>query len=297
MTEPLEIQPPSLARLDAEVERLKIRRDSRPAPVAVVSVADAIPDALAAIARMEEKHRAFRESIRPQFESAPQTVSCEAHPLASRSIAFEETMLRSFQRAAFTPAYAPCPECHTAHSRAAQRRFWARRGVPERVLEATLSNFTADSPEKSEALRQVCAWNKSNGVFLVLLGTTGTGKGHLAAGCLKAQGNGRFITHPDLLSDLRASYSLHTTESVLDDLQEAEMLVLDEFGLSPGGKDEEPFLYQVLAHRYDRRKPTIITTNLEAAKLREAIGYRLLDRIQEDCVSVGCWWASYRTGK
>jgi DNA replication protein DnaC len=165
------------------------------------------------------------------------------------------------------------------------------------VIDSTLSNFRADTEERVAALGKVTDWIRRNGVFLLLTGTTGTGKGHLGSGCLKAQGNGLFITHLDMLSDLRASYTLSTTPSLIKSWQEAEMLVLDEFGLSTGGKDEEPMLYQVLANRYENRRPTIITSNLELTQFREAIGFRLLDRMQEDCTTVICRWPSWRTGK
>ncbi|WP_272941129.1 ATP-binding protein [Chthoniobacter flavus] len=115
----------------------------------------------------------------------------------------------------------------------------------------------------------------------MLLGRSGAGKGYLATAALKWNGSGIFLKHPDMLMDLRASYDAGRTQELITRWQDCEMLVLDEFGLSGGGRDEEPMLYQVLADRYDHRRPTIITSNLEIGALREVLGFRLLNRLGE----------------
>lgn len=263
----------------------------------ILSIADAMPDVLSSLARMQEKAAEFFAEVRPQFEAAPETKACEHHPLAIRPKVFDETCQRTRMEGRFVVAYAPCPECADARTKERHRAFWTRRGVPGRVIDSTLSNFEADTAERRKAMAEVLAWNKRNGNFLVLRGTTGTGKGHMAAACLKAQGDGLFITHADMLADLRASYTLKNTRELLESWQAAAMFVLDEFGLSPGGNDEEPMLYQVLAKRYEDHRPTIITTNLDRDTFRQKIGFRLIDRIGEDCTIVVCEWDSYRRPK
>lgn len=289
------------ADLEAEVERIRARREAVTAsptvPEGVSNVASAMPEIVAKMERARAHWLAFCDSVRPQFDALPETKSCQHHPAVARPKLFEDTCQQTRVNGSFTPAWAPCPECTSEAARSKVRAFWSRRGVPGRILEATLSNFDTDTEERVDALGKVIGWTKANGAFLLLVGTPGTGKGHLAVGCLKAQGNGLFITHGDMLSDLRASYTLHTTKDLTATWQEAEMLVLDEFGLSPGGKDEEPMLYQVLAKRYEERRPTVITSNLALDDFRTAIGYRLLDRISEQCQTVICRWPSRRTGK
>ena len=266
-------------------------------PSRVLNIAEVMPEMIAAMERQKNKWAAFCASLRPQFEALPESKACKEHPLILRPKLFEETCQKSRLAGEFKPAWAPCRECQRAEARARQRAFWAKRGVPGRVLEATLANFRTDTEARVRALARVTAWIRRHGVFLLLTGTAGTGKGHLAAGCLKAQGNGLFITHADMLADLRASYTLETTPALIASWREAELLVIDEFGLSSGGRDEEPMLYQVLSARYEHRRPTIITSNLEVPALREAVGFRLLDRMREDCVMVVCRWASWRTGR
>lgn len=297
--------------LDAEVEARKARlakeghageierRDSLVPtdPDGVLPIAEVMPDALAVFERMAQKAEQFFDEMRPQVAAAPQAIPCQEHPETLRSIDFDLSCRESRESGRFVAAYAPCAVCVALEAKARQRAFWSRRGVPERVLDATFANFRTDTPEKGEAVGKVREWTKRRGNFLLLIGTTGTGKGHLASAALKAGGAGLWIEHVNMLADLRASYTLHTTSELIVTWQEAEMFVLDEFGLSPGGKDEEPLLYQVLAARYDKRRPTIITSNMEKSALREAIGFRLLDRIREDVVEISMKWPSYRTAR
>lgn len=273
-------------------ERVTLPRDD-----GQFQIADVMGEQIEVMRRMRDKWAAFCEQMRPQFEALPEAKACKTHPSVMRPKLFEETCQRSRIEGEFRAVWAPCGECRDNEARARQRAFWGKRGVPARVMDSTLANFKADTEERVSALGKVTDWIRRGGIFLLLTGTTGTGKGHLASGCLKAQGNGLWITHADMLGDLRASYTLHTTQSLIAEWQEAEMFVLDEFGLSPGGKDEEPMLYQVLASRYENRRPTIITSNLPLEELRAAIGFRLLDRMQENCTTVVCKWASWRTAK
>lgn len=292
----------SLENLNAEVERRQARGVTVAEPIirtpdTAFSVASVMPEMIASMERQRAKWAAFCEETRPTFDAAPETKACAQHPSVRRPKLFEETCQKSRMEGEFRAVYAPCPDCTGEEARTRQRAFWRKRGVPERVVDATLANFAADTDEKVLARGKVCDWIKRTGNFLLLRGTTGTGKGHLASGCLKAWGNGLWLTQADMLADLRASYTLHTTASLIETWREAELFVLDEFGLSPGGGDEETMLYQVLADRYDKHRPTIITTNLDGEQFRAAIGYRLLDRIGEDCAVVVCSWESHRRAK
>lgn len=261
----------------------------------VIAIAEVMPEVLSAFERMQQKAAQFFEEMKPKVAAAPGAIACPNHPETLRAIDFDASCRETREAGYFVAAYAPCPVCLATVANEQKRAFWARRGVPERVLDATFANFEADTDEKRCAVTACRSWVRRRGNFLLLIGTAGTGKGHLAASALKASGAGLWIEHVNMLADLRASYTLHTTADLIAKWQEAEMFVLDEFGLSPGGKDEEPLLYQVLADRYDKRRPTIITSNMEKPALREAIGFRLLDRIREDCVELILKWESYRT--
>lgn len=288
-------------KLEQEGHALEVEQRDSIVPVSaerVPCLAELLPEAVAVFAGLAERSKVFFEQMRPKVAAARQSIPCPEHPDAGRPIDFDLTCNRSRDAGEFVAAYGPCPRCAAAEADERRRHFWARRGMPERVINALFKTFdtSGDAAEqKQEAVNAVRAWYRRKGNFLLLVGTTGTGKGHLAAACLRNCGAGLWIEHVNMLADLRASYTLHTTNDLIVTWQEAEMFVLDEFGLSPGGKDEEPMLYQVLAERYDKRRPTIITSNLDREAFREALGYRLLDRVREDCTEVRMKWESWRT--
>lgn len=295
--------PISAAALEAEVARRRARKATGAETVAtagggIASVAAVVPEIMAAFGRMEAAARAARDALRPSYDAAPDTEPCPNHPEVPLAKDFDATYSASHQAETFILKRALCPKCAAEARAEDERRFWQRRGVPPRVIDATLENFdTSGEKEASKlvAVRKVGEWLKKRQPFLMLIGSTGTGKGHLAAAALRRIGDGTFITHPDLLTDLRASYTLHTTKELIEAWRDTAALVLDEFGLSPGGKDEEPLLYQVLAARYEKRLPTIITSNLTVPEVQSGLGYRLLNRIREDYTLVVMEWSSRRT--
>lgn len=266
-------------------------------PDRAACLSDLLPDAVGVFQRLEQKMAGVFAEIRPKVAAAPQSIACEFHPDTPRPISFDLSCQRTRERGAFSPAYEPCQRCEAEEKRQRQRRYWSRRGVPERVLEATFATYEATSDKQRIALRTVREWSLRRGNYLILIGSTGTGKGHLAASAMKSIGSGIWTEHVNMLAQLRASYHTKTTDELVRTWQDAEAFTLDEFGLSPGGRDEEPLLYQVLADRYEHRRPTIITSNLPRQELREAIGFRLLDRIREDCTEVSMNWVSHRTGQ
>lgn len=306
----------SRARLETEVEAFKTRqgeadallserttardsrrRDSLIGLENVVEIGSLMPEILGIFERTAKKAAEFRDSLRPIFADL-RPKPCRHHPLVMREPAWDETIARSRDSGTFTPAFAPCDECRDEKTTESRRAFWRRRGVEERNIDASLDNFFPfGDARKVSALERVCAWQAKGSGFLLLYGSPGTGKGHLATGCLKAHGSGIFVKQADMLRDLRDSYATHSTTACVSAWQDAGLLVVDEFGLSGGGKDEEPMLYQVLASRYDHRRPTVITANLNLEELKARLGERLVDRIREDCTHAPMTWDSYRISK
>ena len=120
--------------------------------------------------------------------------------------------------------------------------------------------------------------------WLILTGTFGSGKTHLAA----AVGNERlaqgdvvlFITAPDLLDHLRSTYG-PTSEVGYDEqferIRSAQLLILDDLGAENPSPWAGEKLYQLLNHRHSRRLPTVITTNVDLDSIEGRIRSRMLD--------------------
>jgi DNA replication protein DnaC len=101
---------------------------------------------------------------------------------------------------------------------------------------------------------------------IVLLGPTGVGKTHIASAlALKATQAGmktRFITAADLMIQLALAKSQgRITEYMNRAVIGPRLLVIDELGYLPFGREEANLFFHVIAKRYERSS-TIVTTNL-----------------------------------
>jgi DNA replication protein DnaC len=121
-----------------------------------------------------------------------------------------------------------------------------------------------------------------NGWFL-LQGGYGCGKTHIAAGianfAVEMGVPTLFLTVPDLLDTLRFSYSSEDTtfEERFEEIRNATLLVLDDFGTENATGWAQEKLFQIINYRYINRLPMIITSNLSLNEIDERIRSRLRD--------------------
>ncbi|MCG2786666.1 MAG: ATP-binding protein [Anaerolineae bacterium] len=120
--------------------------------------------------------------------------------------------------------------------------------------------------------------------WILLEGTYGCGKTHLAAAIAnQVVSRGKptlFITVPDLLDSLRMSYDNPETtfEARFNDIRNAELLVMDDFGTQNATGWGQEKLFQIINYRYINKLPTVITTNL----ILDEIEGRIRSRLQDD---------------
>jgi DNA replication protein DnaC len=152
------------------------------------------------------------------------------------------------------------------------------------------------------------------GTGLLLTGSIGVGKTHLAVGIVQALMMERgaaalFFDYRDLLKQVQNSYnqSVAATElEVLRPVFDAEVLVLDELGAAKPSDWVWDTVAHILNTRYNDRRTTIITTNyantgplgteagpngsaraaMRDETLGDRIGERMRSRLQEMCVVV-----------
>ena len=189
--------------------------------------------------------------------------------------------------------------------------------IPQRYAHCTLEEYVPGmNPMFNAALLQARNFVKgypfdTNGNGLLLTGSIGVGKTHLAVGMLQALiadrgAKGLFYDYRDLLKQVQNSYNRSVQETELEILQpvfDAEVLVLDELGASKPTDWVWDTVAHILNTRYNDRRTTIITTNypnqapagaeLSVARmaareesLGDRIGERMRSRLQEMCVVV-----------
>lgn len=120
--------------------------------------------------------------------------------------------------------------------------------------------------------------------WLVLSGTYGCGKTHLAAAIANARiamgESAIFMVVPDLLDHLRSTYSPQSEISydhLFEQLRATSLLILDDLGTQSATPWAQEKLFQLLNHRYNARLPTVITTNQRIDDLDPRLRSRLLD--------------------
>lgn len=143
-----------------------------------------------------------------------------------------------------------------------------------------------DRPQEDRLTKQRIEW-------LVILGNHGTGKTHLAAAIANQRlDQGRpaiFIVVPDLLDRLRAAYS-PTSDVSYDELfesaRETDLLILDDLGAQSSTPWAQEKLYQIINERYNRRLPTVITSNLSLDDMELRLRSRIGDNSLADIVVI-----------
>jgi len=120
--------------------------------------------------------------------------------------------------------------------------------------------------------------------WLVLKGGYGCGKTHLAAaianGCVERGQPVLFITVPDLLDHLRATFAPSSSvgyDTRFGDVRSASLLILDDLGTESATPWAQEKLFQIFNYRYNARLPTVITTNHELEEIPLRLRSRLVD--------------------
>ncbi len=145
-----------------------------------------------------------------------------------------------------------------------------------------LGEMQANSLEM--AFNQAYHYAKSLNGWLLLRGGYGCGKTHLAASianyAVEMGVPTLFLTVPDLLDMLRFSYDSEDTtfENRFNEIRNASLLVLDDFGTQNATGWAQEKLFQIINYRYINKLPLVITTNLSLDDIDPRFRSRLADR-------------------
>jgi DNA replication protein DnaC len=199
-----------------------------------------------------------------------------------------------------------------------KKKKWLKGiGVKADYETATLGTYEAKTDSQKAALN-ACMLLKDGGIKkLILLGSNGVGKTHLASALVKLM-NGKIITAYEMFALYRSCFSGQNSEiELLHNFSTYPLLVIDEFGRTKGSEAEENFLSAILDARHSDGLPTMILSNLickrdclhyqnnkEACKTRNCKGCLemwltsdLISRLREDTEIIVIEGEDYRRKK
>lgn len=156
--------------------------------------------------------------------------------------------------------------------------------APKKFFDKTFQNFKAISKDlefafnMSKKYAKASAWTK--GVNLIIFGKYGVGKTHLAAAiiheAIKHNFNAVLVTAPSLsiggIDDIRKKFN---------SMRKFDLVAIDDFSSETSHKMVALNIFDLINYRYESEKGMVMTTNLTANELKNSLGDRIFDRVQE----------------
>ena len=182
---------------------------------------------------------------------------------------------------------------HMAAQAKAERisRLKERGFTDKTLLGCSFEQDDGSAPEFMRKMQNYCKkfdqmreMNKG----LLLFGTVGTGK-TFAAACIANELMNRGVpcivtSFPRIVNALQSSFE--NKQMYLDDLNDCDLLVIDDFSVERQTEYVQEIIYEVIDSRYKAGYPMIVTTNLTAAELKNpktVMQTRLYSRLLEMC--------------
>jgi DNA replication protein DnaC len=210
--------------------------------------------------------------------------------------------------------------CQCQQAAVSEHRIIAAR-VPKRYQHCSLDSYETGFRGADPSMRQAHMTARrfveaypveTDGKGLLITGSIGVGKTHLAVGLLLALveekgAHALFYDYRELLKQIQHSYNPQVNSTELDVLRpvfEAEILVLDELGAQKPTDWVWDTVALILNTRYNDKRTTIITTNYadlppgasngsngagratRDETLGDRIGERMRSRLAEMCVMI-----------
>jgi len=210
-----------------------------------------------------------------------------------------------------------CPECEKEREleivremieadEKAKKQTIAAMNIEPEFFDATLDTYQADTPEQVKAVQTVKRLIAGEIQQIVMTGSNGTGKTHLAIAAVKEL-KGKIYTMYEITTRIRQSYTARADETeleIVDELARLPMLAIDEVGRTKGSDAELNWLSYIIDKRHTRGLPTIIISNKHVRKhcpnggcpdcLENYLSGDVMSRLTDNGVLLQFGWADWR---
>ncbi len=222
----------------------------------------------------------------------------------------------SFQDEQGVIRYRPdvCPACLAEQK---STRLMRSAAISKRHQACCFDNYKVQTDEQRavfDACREYADTFREgafrSGTCLIMSGSLGTGKNHLATAITKtvmASGFGVVLTTArGMIARIRESWDKSqpaqgdrlTEWEAIRGFAEVDLLIIDEVGKQfGGGKGDEVHLFEVINLRYLDLKPTIVLSNEPPKSIESYMGSAAYDRLCERGMLLSFDWQSYRRGQ
>lgn len=210
-----------------------------------------------------------------------------------------------------------CPDCLRQQLREVEATLRGNRvsdlldaaRIARRFENCELENYVSVTPAAGEnrdgCLSYANNWPEhlASGTSMVMMGSCGTGKNHLAVGLAKKiiRDHLASVLITDVMRITRMVKSTwrhgseHTEAEVFEHYASLDLLIIDEVGVQFGSPSELAILQELINIRYESVLPTILISNLTLEQLKTNVGDRIVDRVTDGGNNLMVFnWGSYR---
>lgn len=203
--------------------------------------------------------------------------------------------------------FAGCPRC-LAETKI--KKLFGQSMIPKRFADKNFTGYEATEKGQYQALKSCLDFAQElktdwlSGKTLLLIGTPGTGKTHLACAvgheAIKLGRTVLYTTVTRLLEDIKSSWNDkdRSVKNIIARYVSVDLLIMDEIGAFRGiSEREKDYLFEVINARYEQMKPMIAVSNLRlsgADSIEAYLEERSFDRLCEQARLVVFDWESFR---
>ncbi len=95
----------------------------------------------------------------------------------------------------------------------------------------------------------------------------------------------KHITEVGMINEIKAGFNNNTFDSRVESFKNVDLLIVDEMGKNNDSDFNKAQIFEILNHRYDWEKKTILICNCEEKKeLYEILSDAILDRFREEII-------------